>query len=87
MSAPTRLSFVAASFAEKLRRSYWVRNLSYTNLLELYDQLPMQLRQTSKVRELGRLIKKSSELDQRGDKFESQFPIAQMNFDRVPILR
>jgi Ca-activated chloride channel family protein len=33
-SAPTKLSLTAASFAEKLRGSYWVRHVSYDAKLE-----------------------------------------------------
>jgi len=84
---PTRLSVVAAAYAEKLRGSYWVRNLTWAEVQRLYDEIDESLRSAPEVRELGRLIDKAATLDQRGDKFETDLPLAQMDFDRVPVLR
>lgn len=84
---PTQLSVVAAAYAEKLRGSYWVRNLGWTDVQKLYQQIDEELRATPEVKELGRLIDRAAELDQRGDKFERDLPVAQMDFDRVPVLR
>ncbi|MCX4240229.1 vWA domain-containing protein [Paraliomyxa miuraensis] len=84
---PTQLSVVAAAYAEKLRGSYWVRNLGWSDVQRLYQQIDEGLRERPEVRELGRLIDRAAELDQRGDKFERDLPVAQMDFDRVPVLR
>jgi Ca-activated chloride channel family protein len=84
---PTRLSLVAATYAEKLRGSYWVRNLTWGEIREMYDGIPRDLRSTEPVAELGRLIDTAARLDRRSDKFESDLPLAQMNFDRVPVLK
>jgi Ca-activated chloride channel family protein len=84
---PTRLSMVAAAYAEKLRGSYWVRNLGWDEVREMYDGIPLELRAEPEVAELGRLIDTASGLDKRGDKFETQLPVAKMDFDRVPVLR
>ena len=86
-SPQSRLALVAAAFAEKLRRSYWVRNLRYDQLLELLWALPEAWRQHPQVAELGRLIQIADGLDRREDRFERQMPLAQMDFDHVPILQ
>jgi Ca-activated chloride channel family protein len=78
---------VAAAFSEKLRGAYWVRNLSYRDLLSLWRQIPEPLRQREDVVELKELIEKARRLDRRGDKFERLIPVASMDFDRVPVLK
>lgn len=84
---PTRLSMVAAAYAEKLRGSYWVRNLSWAQVQTMYDSVPESLKSEDEVAELGRLIAKAARIDSRSDKFESDLPVARMDFDRVPVLR
>ena len=85
-SAPTKLSFVAAGFAEKLRGSYWVRNLDWAELVRLHEELPGSLRSRKDVAELGDLIRRARSLDSRGDKFEKYGTVAEMDFDRIPVL-
>ncbi|HZO13872.1 MAG TPA: VWA domain-containing protein [Polyangiaceae bacterium] len=86
LSSPTQLSLAAAQFAEKLRGSYWARNVSYEDITRRIDKLSM--RERTDVSELKQLVQRARQLDQRGDKFESQHgPIARMDFDRVPVLR
>jgi len=85
-SGPARLSLVAAGFAEKLRGSYWARNVSYAELLARYDELPSALKEQPRVAELRTLIEKAKRLDHRPDRFESEQPVASMDFDRVPVL-
>ncbi len=84
---PTQLSVVAATYAEKLRGSYWVRNLAWADVQRLYAEIDEELEAQPEVRELGRLIDRAARLDRRGDKFERDLPLAQMDFDRVPVLR
>jgi Ca-activated chloride channel homolog len=86
-SSPARLSFVAASFAEKLRGSYWVRNLSYSELLASCDALGDATRNRPDVAELRGLVAQAERLDRRVDRFEGVVPIGAMNFDRVPVLK
>ncbi len=86
-AGPTRVSMVAAAFAEKLRGSYWARNLSYDELLRLWDQIPEPLRQRKDVGELRELIQKARALDRRIDRWEKDVPVAMMDFDRVPVLQ
>lgn len=84
---PTRLSMVAAAYAEKLRDSYWVRNLSWQQVESMYAQIDASLMTDPAVAELGRLIATASKLDQRKDRFEGDAPVVAMDFDRVPVLR
>ena len=86
-SGPTQLSLVAALFAEKLRGSYWARNVSYEDLLRLWSQLPERLRTREEVAELRQLIQQARSYDRRGDKFEKMTPVANMDFDHVPVVR
>jgi Ca-activated chloride channel homolog len=86
-SAPARLSLVAAAFAEKLRGSYWVRRLSYRDVLAVLDDLPGALRARADVRELRALIVKAETMDRRPDRFADISADDDMNFDRVPVLR
>ncbi len=84
---PTRLSYVAAAFAEKLRGSYWVRTLSWEQLHTLWEELDEPLRDRPDVRELGSLIRKAHGLDRRTDRFEQLAPVVTMDFDRVPVIK
>lgn len=83
-SATSRLSLVAAGFAEKLRGSYWARNLSWAELQAQWRALPAELRQRADVAELGALLRRAASLDRRGDPFERELPLAQMDFDHLP---
>jgi len=88
LSSPTQLSLIAAQFAEKLRGSYWARNLTYDDILRRVDALAEPLAGRADVVELRDMIRRASEVDRRGDKFTSHHgPIARMDFDRVPVLR
>ncbi len=86
-TGPTRLSLVAAGFAEKLRGSYWARNLSWEELLAQWETLPQQLKERKQTQELRTLILAAKRLDKRPDRWESEMPLAQMDFDRIPVLR
>ncbi|MCY1076868.1 YfbK domain-containing protein [Archangium lansingense] len=84
---PTRLSYVAAAFAEKLRGSYWIRTLSWEQLHALWEALDEPLRDRPDVKELGALIRKAQGLDRRTDRFEQLTPVVSMDFDRVPVIK
>ncbi len=79
-----RLAYVAAAFAEKLRASYWVRPLSWQQLIGLAEEVVGPLGRRPDVVELGSLIRKAASLDTRADRFEAVAPLATMSFDRVP---
>ena len=87
LSSPTQLSLVAAQFAEKLRGSYWARNVSYDDILRRFETISEPLRSRPEVVELRGLVTRARDLDSRGDKFSEHGPIARMDFDRVPVLR
>ncbi|MCP3103043.1 von Willebrand factor type A domain-containing protein [Myxococcus sp. K15C18031901] len=80
----TRLAYVAAAFAEKLRGSYWTRPLTYEALAELWDGVGAPLAKREDVQELGQLIRKAADLDKRKDRFEEFAPRDAMDFDRPP---
>jgi Ca-activated chloride channel family protein len=86
-SPPAKLSIVVSAFAEKLRGSYWVRNLTYDDILVLWNEIPTALRSQQEVKELHGLVLKAKVLDHRGDKFEADVPVASMDFDHVPVLK
>jgi Ca-activated chloride channel family protein len=86
-SGPSRLSFAVASFAEKLRRSYWTRTLSYAEILGQIDALPRSLASRDDVRELRELVAAAATLDQREDRFTAEEPPGDDALDRVPVLR
>jgi Ca-activated chloride channel family protein len=84
---PTQLSVVAAAFAEKLRRSYWVRTLSYGQLLSHLDRIEGPLAKRADVVRLRKLVRIARRLDNRGDKYAQILPADRMDFDRVPVLK
>ncbi|WAS89371.1 MULTISPECIES: YfbK domain-containing protein [unclassified Corallococcus] len=86
-ASPTRLSYVAAAFAEKLRGSYWARPLTYDALVSLWEELGTPLKARADVVELGELIRLAKKLDRREDRFESFAPVRTMDADRVPTLK
>jgi Ca-activated chloride channel homolog len=83
----SRLALVASAFAEKLRGSYWARNLSWQDLRSLYQALPTELRRREDVAELGVLLDRARDLDRRGDRFEGEQPVATMDFDHLPVVK
>ena len=86
-STPTRLSAVVATFAEKLRGSYWVRNVAWADLDRQLAALAPRLEGRTEVRELAELVDRARQLDRRGDPFADEVPLAMMTFDHVPIIR
>ncbi|MBU2871117.1 von Willebrand factor type A domain-containing protein [Colwellia sp. E2M01] len=80
------LSIAVASFSEKLRQTYWARSYQYNQINDLLNNLPLQYRQQDQVIELQKLLKHAEVIDNRSDDFEAQYPVAQMNFERVPLL-
>nr|WP_244238200.1 von Willebrand factor type A domain-containing protein [Corallococcus terminator] len=84
---PTRLSYVAAAFAEKLRGSYWARPLTYDALVSLWEELGTPLKDREDVAELGTLIREARKLDRRTDRFEYFAPVRTMDADRIPTIK
>ncbi len=61
----TRMSYVAAAFAEKLRGSPWTRTLEWSRLHALFEDVGEPLRSRPDVAKLGALIRKAQGLDTR----------------------
>lgn len=61
----TRLAYVAAAFAEKLRGSHWTQSLDWSRLHALWQDIGEPLVSRPEVVELGALIKKAGTLDHR----------------------
>jgi Ca-activated chloride channel family protein len=64
-----------------------VRNITYADILKLMDQIPTPLSKRADVTELRLLIEKARKLDSRKDKFAKAVPVAQMDFDKVPVIK
>ncbi len=87
MSSPAQLALAAAELGEKLRGSYWARNLGYDDILARFKMIRGSLGDRADVAELRRLVETAKKLDKRPDKFAEHGPVAQMDFDQVPVLR
>jgi Ca-activated chloride channel family protein len=85
-SPDSKLSLAASAFAEKLRHTFWSRNYHYDDIKMLINSLPLQYRQQAQVQNLQKLINKAQQLDNRADLYETEFPLADISFDRVPLL-
>jgi len=83
----TQLAILVAAFAEKLRGSYWARNLGYGRILARLRALGGPLGKRSDVVALRGLLGRAARLDKRGDKFALRLPLSRMTFDHVPVLR
>lgn len=85
----TQLAVVVAAFAEKLRGSYWARNLGYNRIGALLKVIRVDrgMAKRADVAALQALIRRAARLDKRGDKFAQRLPLSRMTFDRVPVLR
>jgi len=81
----TVLAIVVAAYAEKLRGSYWVRELSWPDIADLHEQIAPSLRGRPDVEELGQLIDRAQRLDHRGDRSED-LAWSQLEFERMPVL-
>ncbi|MCP3104340.1 von Willebrand factor type A domain-containing protein [Myxococcus sp. K15C18031901] len=80
----TRLAYVAAAFAEKLRGSYWTRSLDWARLHALWEEVGAPLTERPDVVELGALIKKAGALDHRKDLYGPASTLSNMDMDNVP---
>ena len=87
LSSPGQLALAAAELGEKLRGSYWARNLGYDDILARFKLIRGSLGDRADVTELRRLVETAKRLDKRPDKFAQHGPVAQMDFDQVPVLR
>ena len=86
-SSTAKLSLVVSTFAEILRGSYWVRNVSYDDVLNWHRSVDSDFKLSARNEQIDQLIKTAQTLDQRNDKFAQQIPINTMQFDHVPVLQ
>jgi Ca-activated chloride channel family protein len=82
----TVLAVVVAAYAEKLRGSYWVRDLTWAQIQGLYAEIAPSLRERPEIAELGELIDRAARLDRRGDRDED-IALSQLEFERMPVLK
>lgn len=80
----TRLAYVTAAFAEKLRGSYWTRALDWARLASLCDDVGEPFHSRADVVELGALIRKAQSLDKRKDREPVESTVKAMDDDRAP---
>lgn len=80
--ANTSLALVTAVFAEKLRHSYWARDLPWTDVVALWDALPPAIRKRRDVTELGELITVAAT-----QSAALPAPSARLVFDRLAVLK
>jgi Ca-activated chloride channel family protein len=85
-SPDSRLSFAVAAFAEKLRQSYWARIYSYQDIERLLNTLPEVYQNQAQVKTLITQVRIAKRIDSRTDQFELNHPVANISFDRVPLL-
>lgn len=78
------LPIVAAATAEKLRKSYWVRELPWATIRGWMSRLDGETRKRSDVLDLMQVIVAASELD-GGDAYADYGPLAETGFDSVPV--
>src|SRR5207253_1405862 len=72
LSGQGQLALAAAELAEKLRGSYWARNLGYDEIMNRFKMMGGTLRERRDVVELERLVETAKKLDHRPDKFAQQ---------------
>lgn len=81
----TVLAMVVAAYAEKLRGSYWVRELTWAKIKELHGQIAAPLLERPEVVELGELIERATRLDRRSERYDD-IAFSQLEFERMPVL-
>jgi Ca-activated chloride channel homolog len=86
-ASDTKLSIVAASFAEKLRQTYWSGFYDYASMQAIIAQMPIQYQNSKQVQVLSQLILKASMLDQRVNPYQDTLSQSLPDFDRVPMIQ
>lgn len=86
-SPDTTLAIASAGFSEKLRQSYWSRLYNYNDIHSLITSLPASQRGNDKVRTLLELVSTASRLDHRRDVYEDRYPINDISYEQVPLLK
>ena len=86
-SSAVRVALVVAAFAEKLRGSYWIRDVAWEDVQRWFSLLPAEATRTDEVAELGRLIDAAARYDRRKPNPDREFAGSPLEFDRMPVLQ
>lgn len=86
-SPATRTALVVGEFAEKLRGSYWVRDLGWPEIQAGYAALGEAELARSEIAELGALIEAAARLDRRVPTPDREIAGSQLDFDRMRVLQ
>lgn len=86
-SPSAKLAMVVAAYAEKLRGSYWVRTVGWSEIVGAFAAIPGEWQRRPEVAELGRLIDTAARLDRRSARLDRDLALSRMDFDRMPVLQ
>ncbi len=86
-TSAVRVALVVAAFAEKLRGSYWIRDVGWQDVQRWFSLLPTEATGTDEVAELGRLIDAAARYDRRKPNPDREFAGSPLEFDRMPVLQ
>jgi Ca-activated chloride channel family protein len=84
---PVRVALVVAALAEKLRGSYWIRDVTWADIQRWFSELPPDVVARAEVAELGRLIAAAAEHDRRPASPDREFAGSPLELDRMPVLQ
>lgn len=82
-----RIALLVATFAEKLRGSYWVRDVAWTDIDALIAALPDDLMKRPEIEEIVRLIGVAAKVDRRSTDPDREFAGSALDLNRLPVLR
>jgi Ca-activated chloride channel family protein len=86
-SASMRIALLVSTFAEKLRGSYWVRDVAWSDLDPLVAALSPDLLERPEVDEVVRLIAIAAKIDRRTPLPDREFAGSAFDLNRLPVLR
>jgi Ca-activated chloride channel family protein len=84
---PVRVALIVAALAEKLRGSYWIRNVAWSDIQRWFAELPSDVTARAEVAELGRLIEAAAAQDRRPASPDREFAGSPLELDRMPVLQ
>jgi len=84
---PVRVALVVAALAEKLRGSYWIRNVGWADIQRWFSELPPDIAARAEVAELGHLIEAAAAQDRRPASPDREFAGSPLELDRMPVLQ
>lgn len=84
---PVRVALVVAALAEKLRGSYWIRDVGWADIQRWFAELPPEIAARAEVAELGHLIEAAAAQDGRPASPDREFAGSPLELDRMPVLQ